>query len=203
MKLSKILFIIFLCFAAFLQVKAQVADTTTVKYRNKRTWYNVVVKLKDNTLQTGYMHYYYPYNPEKKVEILAKGSDNKTTRIIKIKDIESIDYAQMRFVRIKPTNSPKDFFTRQAYAGKVGLYVISARKSVYVPLLPGVAAIPYVDNDFFLEKDGIILKLDRENFQGQLLAFVGDNPILAEKIKNKEFKYKDTEIVVSEYNKLP
>ena len=157
--------------------------------------------MRDKSSRTGYMHYYLPYAPEKTLYLIPVGGTKKQTEKIKRKYVESIDYAGMRYELVKPDNQNEEYLAREVTKGKLDLFVFTEFNTAPIPV-PGLAvvAIPYDQSTFFLRKGTKIAKIDRSLFREKLTQYVQDDPPLVEKLKTKEFKYKDIPAIITQYN---
>jgi len=154
---------------------------------------------------TGYGYKYFPYAPKGKVGVMPfRGARKKEYVSVKVKHIESMRYADFRYQRIKPVGSTKEYLAREAVAGKVTLYVYTEQKSVPLPIpVAGhilSTSIPYDNSLLFLQRDNKIVKINRGEYTQMMASYFGDQPAVAEKIRNKTYRYRDTEALVREYN---
>lgn len=187
----------------FHTVFAQQPDTTTIKV-GKNRWYQAVVITKDGLRNQGYMWYHFPYSPQKEVRLLPMNGDVKIEVTFDIKNIESILYHDLQYTQILPDNDRLEYLSREAVKGALNLYTYTElnKAPAIIPVAGAIRAlsIPYDQSLFFIEKGSEIKKISREKFQKEMLEYVGTNPELAEKIKNKTYKYKDTETIIREFN---
>ena len=193
----------FLLFSFTYKATAQTPDTTTLKVRNGRLP-NVVIQTKDGRKEQGYMVYHFPYSPDKEVKLFPLTGNTKEGVTYEVKYLESLEYPDLRYVQIFPDNDRQEYFAREAATGALNLYTFTElnKAPAVIPVAGVVRAIsiPYDQSLFFIEKDSEIKKINRGNYQKELLAYVGSNAALAEKIKNKTYKYKDIETIIKEYN---
>jgi len=189
-----------LTFSPLVATLAQKPDTTTFRYSSSRRWHNVVITMRDKSIRTGYMHYYLPYAPEKTLYLIPVGGTKKQTEKIKRKYVESIDYAGMRYELIKP-DSESEYLAREVSKGKLDLFVFTEFHTTPIPV-PGLAvvSIPYDQSSFFLRKGTKVIKIERNIFRERIAQYVQDDPQLVEKLKTKEFKYKDIPAIITQYN---
>src|SRR5688572_24082236 len=80
-------------------VLAQTPDTTTLKVKYGRL-HSAVVKLKDGSQEKGYMVYHFPYSPDKEISLVPLTGNLKNAVTYKIKNVESIEYADLKYVQI-------------------------------------------------------------------------------------------------------
>src|SRR5688572_6950192 len=90
---------------------AQTPDTTTLKVKFGRL-HSAVVKLKDGSQEKGYMIYHFPYSPDKEVSLIPLNGNLKNAANYKIKNVESIDYADLKHVQIFPDEDPLEYLAR-------------------------------------------------------------------------------------------
>jgi hypothetical protein len=188
---------------SLISVQAQTPDTTTLKVKGSRLP-STIVKLKNGNQEYGFMVYHFPYSPEKEVTLIPSDGNRKKAITYKIEDIESISYPDLRYIQIFPDNDRLEYLAREAVNGEINLYTFTERNNApaVIPVsgVFRVIPIPYDQSYFFIEKDSKIFKINRAKYQEELLAYVGSNKELAEKIKTKTYKYKDIETIVKEYN---
>ena len=90
--------------------------------------------------------------------------------------------------------------------GPVELFTFADPKSVPIPVpLPGataVFAIPYINNHWYLRRNGELIEVRRGQFEKQIADYVQDSPALAAKVlsKDKDYQYQDMIRIITEYN---
>jgi hypothetical protein len=55
----------------------------------------------------------------------------------------------------------------------------------------------------FLRRGDQTVKVNRGAYSEMMMKYFADHPAIVEKIRNRTYKYRDTEALVREYNSLP
>ena len=204
---QRLRWVLFVFFYSYYVANAQVPvpDTTTTLHRNRYVWHNCVVTKKDKQILTGYGFKYDQVAPKGKFYLRPKQIVSKRDYVsIKVKDISSVDYADLHYEFIQPIGSTKGYLAREAVSGKVTLYVYSELNRIPLPIPVAGAiistAIPYNNSILLLKRDEQIVKVDRLAFLETMINYFADCPAVAQKIKNKTYRFRDMEALVQEYN---
>jgi hypothetical protein len=205
-----LLSLLFLYVSCGTLVLAQTAtpDTTTALHRKRFRWHNCVVIRKGGQELTGYADQYLTYAPKGKFTLMTSPAATKKDYLsIKVKELQSISYAGLRYQSVKPQGSDQEYMAREALTGRVSLYVYTEFKSVPLPIpLAGAvlaASIPYDNSLLFLRRGDQTVKVNRGAYSEMMMKYFADHPAIVEKIRNRTYKYRDTEALVREYNSLP
>lgn len=202
-KFSPLLGLLLLYVLACPQLKAQKPDSIIIKAKLQE-WHNVIIKTRDGNTTSAYMRVHSQYMPQRRLSVLIKEGSQFADTIMEVENIESIGYFSRRYVKISPDEYKYDLLAEEAQTGILNLYIYIEMEQAPVPIpVPSavrVLAVPYTEKNYFIAHDFKIVQIKRDKFQKQMLEYVSSNPGLAEKIKNKTYKYKDIEIIVKEFN---
>lgn len=209
--IKRLLLLLCLCFSCTAGLLAQTTaapDTSTALHANRFLWYNCVVEQKGGPTLRGFGYKYFPYAPKGKFAVMpSRGLKRKHYLFVKVKNIQSIRYADLTYQSVQATGSSKEYLAREAVTGPVTLYVYTEAKSVPLPIPVAGAilhtAIPYDNSLLFLRRGNETVRINRAIYSEMMTAYFSDRPDLVEKIKNRTYKYRDTEALVREYNGSP
>lgn len=169
--------------------------------------YNGTVVLENGETLVGQIQMLSPTLNEVKVKFIA--ADGKATTY-KAKEVASYSFAfpkydhttktynneVVEYVKKEVAVSPVPFGAKEALverqvAGSINLY------NFYVETRQAAHAY---EHNYFVEKDGQMIEINRENFKTVLKDMVADYPELSVKVGTKGYGYKYVAKIVAEYN---
>ena len=183
---------------------AQRPTNSTLQVKKNLQLRRVNLNTKSGDAAEGYMYYHFPNSPANEVSLVPLNGNLKEAETYKVKDIESLHYSDLSYIQINPENDRLEYLAREATTGNLSLYTYTeeVKAPVIVPVSGAIRAfaIPYDNCLFFIDNGFGLKKINRSNYQAELLELVGSNEALAQKIKDKTYKYRDIETIVMEYN---
>ena len=198
------IFILFFLIFGTEAALAQRPKNATLQVKKNLQLRRVNLYTKAGDVAEGFMFYHFPNSPVKEVNLVPMDGNLKEAVTYRVKDLESLHYSDLSYVQIIPENDRLEYLAREATTGNLSLYTFTeeVKAPVIVPVSGAIRAfaIPYDHCLFFIDNGLGLKKINRSNYQAELLEFVGSNEILAQKIKDKTYKYRDIETIVMEYN---
>jgi hypothetical protein len=185
-----------------LSAQTLVPDTSTI-YALRTTWYNCIISWNNGqetsvyihlplVLSSGSWHYLLPNHAPK----------DKQRKTVEVKDIQSIVFPGRRFEVIENDKHNRWRLFEQTITGEVSLLRYSERNAVPIPIagIIPVIAIPYEENIFCLQRNGVNVEVEKTQFLEQMIEYFQDNPSIVAKLKEKSYRYHDLARLVNDYN---
>jgi hypothetical protein len=124
-----------------------------------------------------------------------KMTKDSEVKLISVSDIKYLQTPYNVYENVRINKSEK--LMRIISSGKMFLYcyIISSDP-------PSQGGYSYVAHDpnYVIKKDSLIIEVKKSNFKDLFTEKMNDCITIADKIKNKDYKFKDIEKVVTEYN---
>jgi hypothetical protein len=129
-------------------------------------------------------------------DIVYKMTRESEGKHISVNDIKILKTPYNVYENVKLKNS--DILMRIISSGKINLYcyIISSNP----PSQGGFSNVAH-DPNYVIKIDSLIVEVKKSNFKELFIEKMSDCVAIVDKIKNKDYKFRDIEKVVAEYNK--